>query len=181
MKLATLLIGILVLGGCSTLGLLGTLSDDASDGILIEIKRDRNSVHADIKSMIMRQEGFREKPYKDAGGLAIGYGTHLNNRGISKAEAYYLMSNDVERIGTALESQYKWVQSLDHVRYGVLVSMAYNLGLDGLSAFDKMLSAMERRDYVLASTEMRLSKWCGQVGPRCTELAYMMENGHAGA
>ncbi len=49
-----------------------------------------------IKEQLVRHEGLGLKPYRcPAGKLTIGYGRNLDDTGISKAEAYELLSNDI--------------------------------------------------------------------------------------
>jgi lysozyme len=59
----------------------------------------------------------------------------------------------------------------------VLISMAFNLGVQGLLGFTRMLSYSQDGDYSGAAEEMLSSKWATQVGNRAVELAGMMENG----
>lgn len=181
MKLATLLIGTLLLGGCSTLGLLGTLSDDASDGILIKVSRDSKQADAMYEDLIILHEGFSSTPYMDNGGISIGYGRNFTTNGLSEDEARYLLRNDLKRLRSALPGVVSNFNDLDHARYGVVLSMGYNLGLNGLSGFKRMIAAIEARQFHVAADEMRRSEWCGQVGVRCRDLAYMMETGDAGS
>ena len=56
----------------------------------------------------------------------------------------------------------------------VLVNMAFNIGRPRLSKFKKMLAAVENKDYVKASEEMKDSKWYKQVGRRSEELVEIM-------
>jgi lysozyme len=126
----------------------------------------------------MKHEGFVNKPYDDKGGIAIGYGSNLSRRGLSRDEAYYLMHNDVVRIEEALPGISPASETISHGRYAVLVSMAYNLGLDGLSQFHRFLAALEAQNYELAAKEMERSLWCVQVGKRCEELASIMRRGY---
>ena len=165
------LLGVLALSlqGCSFLPTL----ESPSEPLVIEIDRDRTF----YEEIIIKHEGFRNLAYPDRGSLAIGYGRNLTFNGISKEEARYLLRNDIDRLNKGLAERFPASQKLDSVRYAVVLSMAYNLGLDGLAGFKKMWTAIENADYVRASVEMYLSNWCGQVGDRCGDLAYMMENG----
>ena len=160
----------LLLSGCSTLGILGTLSDE---GTLIEIRRDMTF----YEDFIIEQEGYRRHPYPDAGGLAVGYGRNLTNNGINEAEARILLRYDLDRLKKGLSERYPVADRLDSARYAVVLSMAYNLGLDGVGEFKKMWNAIRHGQYVRASHEMKLSRWCVQVKSRCDDLAEMMASG----
>ena len=161
----------LLLSGCSTLGILGTLSDE---GTLIEIRRDMTF----YEDFIIEQEGYRRHPYPDAGGLAVGYGRNLTNNGINEAEARFLLRSDLAKIKEGLSKRYPVVDRLDSNRYAAILSMTYTLGLEGISQFKRMWSAIEHGQYVRAANEMRLSRWCGQVRTRCDVLARVMESGY---
>jgi lysozyme len=62
-------------------------------------------------------------------------------------------------------------------RRGVLVNMAYNLGVTGLLSFKKMLSAYKKGAFVEAAQHMLDSKWAKQVGDRAKRLAEQMRSG----
>lgn len=127
---------------------------------------------------IKRHEGVRLTPYRcPAGKLSIGVGRNLDDVGISLEEAEYLLSRDLDRAFLGLSKSLPYFQDLDSVRQGVLVNMAFNLGLSGLLRFQRMLSAVERGDYAGAAVEMLDSAWAGQVGGRARELARQMETG----
>ena len=59
----------------------------------------------------------------------------------------------------------------------MVLDMAFNLGVRGLSKFRNALAAMEARDYATAAEEMMDSRWAQQVGGRAARLAVMMETG----
>ena len=170
MKVTTLIATLLLIGGCSSLGWLGTLSD-------VSINTSNGKVES-LETMLMRHEGYRQFPYDDRGGVAIGYGSNLSKRGLSREEALYLMRNDIDRLRNALSKRVGAWSRLDQARRDVLVSLAYNLGLNGVFSFKRMMAAIEDENYKLAATEMYLSDWCEQVGKRCPELAEMMWHGN---
>ncbi|WP_180542194.1 glycoside hydrolase family protein [Nevskia soli] len=126
-----------------------------------------------------------EKPIKPGtvviGHPTIGIGRALDVHGISKAEAAYLLTNDmasvIEQLGRALP----WFGSLDPVRAGVLADMAFNLGLTGLLCFHVTLGLIESRQYSEAADSMLKSKWAAQVGGRAKRLAERMRTGLAAA
>ncbi len=131
-----------------------------------------------LRSQLVRHEGTRLKAYVDTTGhLTIGCGRNLETTGISHDEAAYLLSNDIDRVVRGLTSRYPWFVILDPVRQAVLVNMAFNLGLAGLSTFTRMLAAVSHRQYGLASDEMIASTWAQQIGHRAGELAAQMRTG----
>ena len=132
----------------------------------------------DFEQMLIRHEGLKLKPYKcTAGKLTIGVGRNIEDMGITEDEAIYMLRNDVARFAAELAQAKPIVKSLDDVRYYVLLNMAFNLGINRLLKFEKMWKAIEDQRYTDAALEMQDSRWCEQVGGRCSELAELMENG----
>ena len=130
-----------------------------------------------IKEMLIRHEGLRLKPYLDSvGKLTIGIGRNLDDRGITKDKALYLLKNDIENSIQDLKT-FRWFDGLDQVRKEALIDMMFNLGRYRFNKFQKMIKALEEKDYLKASQEMLNSKWREQVGHRAIELARMIESG----
>lgn len=128
-----------------------------------------------VADLIKRHEGLRLKPYLcPAGKLTIGFGRNLEDRGITEEEAEGMLLSDLAEIEHELTRTYPWYRHLSEPRQAVLISMAYNLGMTGLSKFTGMLSALQRFDFERAASEMLASRWSSQVGKRAVELATMM-------
>lgn len=128
----------------------------------------------DYVEMIKRHEGFRQYPYKcTAGKLTIGYGRNLEDVGISKAEAEYLLDMDLDKHTEELDKVITWAVPKDV--YAVLVDMHYNLGHERFMQFRKMLECLKKLDFKGAAKEMLESKWAKQVPNRAAELASIME------
>lgn len=131
-----------------------------------------------IDELLIYHEGLRLKPYADSGNtLTIGVGRNLQEMGISKEEALFLLQNDINRVSRELDAKLPWWKSLSDTRQKVLISMAFNLGIKKLLTFTGMLSALQSGDYSAAAEHMLESRWASQVGTRAVELAYLMENG----
>ncbi len=128
-----------------------------------------------IINQLKRHEGFRSKPYLDTvGKLTIGFGRNLDDVGISMYEAERLLKNDVTKVRERLIKELPIFLELSPVRQAVLENMAFNMGLDGLKRFKKMIAAVNASDYKRAANEMLDSKWAQQVGNRAIELAEQM-------
>jgi lysozyme len=133
-------------------------------------------MHSIMEQLIMH-EGLKLRPYKcSAGKLTIGIGRNLVDRGITREEAIYLAKNDIQGIKQALVLNH-WYATLDPIRQKVIIDMAFNIGINGLLKFEKMILAIERRDFVKAADEMLDSLWAKQVGERAKRLAEMMMEG----
>ena len=127
--------------------------------------------------MLKRHEGLRLKPYQDTiGKLTIGYGRNLDDRGISKEEAEYLLKNDISRVMSEVRGSIDFFDNLNEARQNVLLDMCFNMGLAGLLGFQKMLKSLNEGNYAKAAEEMLNSKWASQVGNRAKELAKMVKS-----
>jgi len=128
-----------------------------------------------IKKQLMDHEGYGPKVYEDTVGiLTIGYGRNLEDKGITEAEAEYLLVNDIREVENELRERLPFFENLSSIRQEILISMGYNLGINGLLKFKKMLAALENYDYELAADEMLDSKWATQVKGRARDLAQLM-------
>jgi lysozyme len=107
----------------------------------------------------------------------IGYGIALDVRGISAAEALFLLHDGEQDFSNQLIAALPWTAALDDVRFAALLSMAYNLGIAGLLGFTTTLKYAQANDWPNAVASMKQSKWWGQVGSRATRIAAMLLTG----
>ena len=129
-----------------------------------------------LTEQLVQHEGLRQNPYYcTAGKLTIGVGRNLEAVGISKAEAMFMLENDIIRVMSELDEHLPWWRNLSQVRRHVLVDMAFNLGIFGLLKFQKTLKAIQDERWADAAIEMLDSRWAQQVGQRAKTLAKMME------
>ncbi len=132
----------------------------------------------ELHAQLLLHEGLRLFPYKDTvGKITIGVGRNLTDKGISKAEAFLLLDNDVVEVVKALHDRLPWFAALDAIRQRVLIDMAFNMGIVGLLKFKRTLASIERGAYDTAATQMLESKWAGQVGRRALRLSAMTRTG----
>lgn len=133
-----------------------------------------------LKSQLLKHEGFVSPAYQDSEGYwTIGIGRLIDERkggGITEDEAYFLLTNDIERAETWART-YAWYDDLDEVRQNVVVEMIFNLGPRRFAGFKKMIAAIEREDWKEAAVQALNSKWASQVGNRALRLAEMMRSG----
>lgn len=128
-----------------------------------------------VYDLLTKHEGLKLTAYTcPAGYITIGVGRNLETNGITQAEAIYLLQNDVSRLYLALINKYPWFEGLSEARQAVIVSMAFNLGMQGLAEFKKFLKAVEKQDFAEAAKEMKASQWATQVDHRSTELSQML-------
>ena len=132
-----------------------------------------------IKAQLVRHEGLRLKPYRcTAGKLTIGIGRNLDDRGISRKEAYAMLERDIQDCEQWLIDKIPDIyNNLDEVRQSVLLNMCFNLGIKGLLGFKNTLDFIGAGDWERAANNMLASKWAKQVGMRAIELSEMMRKG----
>lgn len=133
------------------------------------------------KALIKLGEGLLLSPYMcPSGYMTIGYGRNLDENGVSKREAEFMLENDIQRSRSELE-KFAWFKEIDEVRQWVLICMNFNLGLPRFLTFKRMIKALDVHNYELASVEMMQSRWALQVKSRATRLSRMMLTGDWGA
>lgn len=134
-----------------------------------------------ITKQLRRDEGVEKSAYQDSLGYwTIGVGRLIDKRKggrLRDNEIDFLLSNDIDEVEEALEARISFYKGLDEARRGVLLNMAFNLGIDGLLAFKNTLSLVGAGKYKEASVEMLKSKWATQVGNRAVRLSKQMETG----
>jgi lysozyme len=140
-----------------------------------------NSFLGEATKQIKSDEGCVLHAYDDHLGYAtIGYGRLLDKRrggGITQLEAEHLLENDVDRKLSELRNNIPWFDKLDDPRKGVLLNMAFQLGIAGLLNFKNTLAKIEAGDYAGAAANMLKSKWASQTPKRAKRMAKQMETG----
>lgn len=138
-----------------------------------------------IIALLTRDEGFRRSAYTDSlGYVTIGIGRMVDARkggGISLEEAKILLLNDISRIRRHLAASIPWWGRLDPVRQAVFISMAFQMGVDGLLNFRNTLLAVRESRWEDAANGMLASKWASQTPLRASRLAEALRTGDQGA
>lgn len=132
------------------------------------------------------EEGFRDKPYYCTEGFpTIGYGRVIGKVGdplpnitVTEPDERKLLIERIERTERAISGI---LEGHNEARRAVLVSMAYQLGVNGLLKFNRFLAAMKGKNYDLAHDEMLDSKWARQTPARAKRHASVIESGDIGS
>lgn len=134
-----------------------------------------------LEEQLRRDEGEKLSAYQDHLGFwTIGIGRLIDSRrggGISTDESTMLLRNDIARIRVELLQRLPWFVHLDPVRQGVLMNMAFQLGINGLMAFQDTLGKVQTGDYAVAADKMLQSKWATQTPERAKRLSIQMRDG----
>ena len=132
------------------------------------------NVNAEGLKLIKQWEGFKEKSYKDGGGVwTIGYG-HTTAAGpptvsyglrITEAQAAEILRKDIDSVEAAVERLVK--VPLNDNQFAALVSFVYNVG-EGAFAKSTLLKKLNAKDY--NSVPKELMKWVNDNGNRIQGL-----------
>jgi len=140
---------------------------------MIDVNQVARRLHED--------EGFVPHAYEDTEGyLTIGDGILIDKRrggGITAEESLYLLRNRIVQRESLCRARFPWFARQDVVRQQVIVCMSYQLGVNGVANFRRMVAAIERADFVDAAKEMLDSTWAKQTPARAKCMATMMERG----
>ena len=127
------------------------------------------------------EEGEVLTEYKDHLGYStIGVGRLIDKRkggGITKEESAYLLNNDIDKIVEQLDKRISWWETLDEARRGVLVNMAFQMGVDGLLGFKNTLNMIQSGRYSDAAKGMLSSLWAKQTPARAKRMSEQMRTG----
>ncbi len=130
-----------------------------------------------VKEWIKKCERFNSHLYPDTvGKVTIGYGRNIEDNGISIAEANFMFENDFQQCLNDL-IPYKWYTGQPDNIKNALMNMCFNLGINKLLGFKRMIEAIENNDYTKAAFEALNSKWAKQVGDRAKDVALMIRQG----
>lgn len=146
-----------------------------------------------IQHQLIRYEDLRLFPYLDCcgkpwreclcivkGKLTIGVGRNLDEVGITKNEALYLLDNDLGRVRAELDQALPWWRELDEIRQRVMLDMGFNLGVltppatAKLLTFGHTLDLLKHGHYAEAADNLTKTKWHTDVGIRALELEAML-------
>ena len=134
-----------------------------------------------ITRLLRGEEGEVLNEYKDHLGYStIGVGRLIDARkggGITAEESAYLLSNDIQKKLSELERKLPWIKELDEARRGVLLSMAFQMGTEGLLGFKNTLEMVRTGRYTDAAKGMLNSLWAKQTPQRAKRHSEQMRTG----
>ncbi len=88
-----------------------------------------------------------------------------------------VLDADIDMARRNLIHALPWVARLDEARQGVLVDMAFNMGIQKLLGFHNTLALIHDGKYIMAAQNMLKSLWAQQVKGRAQRLARIMSSG----
>ena len=135
----------------------------------------------DSYTQLKRDEGEVLHAYQDTLGFwTIGIGILIDKRkggGLRPEESEFIFRNRLKLLDAELADRLPWIAKLDPARRGVLVNMAFQLGVAGLLGFKNTLAMIQAGKYQDAAKAMLESKWAKQTPARARRLSKQMETG----
>ena len=144
----------------------------------------------DIISLLNYEEGFSEKPYYcSAGYPTIGIGKRIGPKGAPLSQYQFTVSKQLAAVWLSEELQQKVADMSAHAnitaamvacndaRKAILISMAYQMGADGLAKFTNTLKAISEKRWSDAKSGMMNSAWAKQTPNRANRHATQMLTG----
>ncbi|HFZ8855364.1 TPA: glycoside hydrolase family protein [Salmonella enterica subsp. houtenae serovar 1,40:z4,z23:-] len=122
--------------------------------------------NSEIFSLLKVEEGVRHNPYIDSLGYpTVGIGFKLGPQGANLKNYTFCLTDNVinvwlqeniEIVYRSMQQNEKINQALLYsnvVRTDILISMAYQMGVNGLAGFNNMLAAITEQDWNNAANE----------------------------
>ena len=124
-----------------------------------------------LREDLIAEEGIRLKPYLcPAGKTTIGVGRNLDDVGITQDEAMEMLDNDIDRVKAQLAKALPWLETKSPDVQRAIANMTFQMGLGGVLKFQKMLAALQARDYNAARREALNSTWAKQTPQRAKRV-----------
>lgn len=145
---------------------------------------------SEIIPLLRQEEGVRYTPYLDS--LAYpttGIGFKLGPQGAPLSHYTFTLSDNtidawlqdnVSCVSSSMQQNTDIAKALTHCnqpRQDILTSMAYQMGVSGLTGFRNMLSAINAEDWDEAVAQMLDSSWAKQTPERAQRHADVMRSG----
>ena len=135
----------------------------------------------DLIKQLIADEGEELSAYQDSLGYwTIGVGHLIDKRKggqISSEVSRFLLRDDIHLKSVELIRELPWTTSLDDTRFGALVNLAFNMGVEELLTFKKFLGFMLFKQYKQAADELLNSLYAKQLPGRSKRVAKQIETG----
>jgi lysozyme len=132
-----------------------------------------------VRALIADHENRRLRVYDDKTGSiiskgstlvghpTIGFGRALDVKGITAAEAGYLLDDDIAECTADLTALFgDLFLNAAPPRQAALIDMRFNLGATGFRGFRHMIAAINAGNWTMASIEAMAAHWIAEVGQK---------------
>lgn len=127
---------------------------------------------------LRRDEGWRDQAYRDSlGYLSIGYGFLIDERRrgrLPRNVGEYWLEVAARERWDALHAALPWLRYQPDDVQRALGNMAYQMGVEGVLGFKKMLAALEAGEREKAAKEAINSLWAAQTPERAARVAALI-------
>ena len=131
----------------------------------------------DLINRIKHHEGYRSRVYKCTEGYdTIGYGFAIKDLELDEDMAEEILLQKLEKLIKRVRAKFDWLDDVPHEVQGVLVEMAYQMGLSSVCKFKRALKFMQHQNWERAADEMLMSKWHRQTPNRAKELSNIIRS-----
>ena len=134
-----------------------------------------------LKFQLKHDEGWRASAYQDHLGFwTIGYGFLIDERRCGKLPARvaeFWLDHLLDKLTAELAVRVPCWDEQPEIVQEALANMAYQLGVNGLLKFKRMLRAVALRHYGEAARHALDSKWAEQTPNRARRVANMIRAG----
>ena len=126
----------------------------------------------ELLNRIKEHEGFRSRVYKCTEGYdTIGYGFAIKDLYLSGGVSELILKEKVTNLRLRMGKKISWFDEAPREVREVLLEMAYQMGVSGVSKFKNALKHMRNGEWNKAADEMLLSRWYKQTPKRAKELS----------
>jgi len=145
---------------------------------------------SDATDLLEKEEGFRAKPYLCSEGYpTVGYGQRIGAKNQPLSVYQFCLPKPVGQAWLTFNIEFLIDAVAIHpdiasafatcnlARQTILISMAYQLGVDGLAEFKNMLAALKAERWQEAETHALDSLWVKQTPARAKRHARVLATG----
>lgn len=151
-----------------------------------------SNLKSSLTRQLKRDEGYITYCYDDATGKALTKGSTIKgyptigvgfmidkSKGgrIPDAVISYWLDYEINERMKAVQEKLPWIVNLDEARQGVLLNMAFQMGVNGLLGFKNTLAMVKNAEYNKAADGMLNSLWAKQTPARAKRLSEQMRTG----
>ena len=126
---------------------------------------------------VKESEGFRSKVYKCTEGYdTIGYGFAIKDLELDEDICHQILVKILNDLIDNANYKFPFLLEIPDEKADIVYEMIYQMGLNGVSKFKKMLKALEDQDFEKASVEMLDSLWAKQTPNRALKMSNKMKS-----
>lgn len=124
-----------------------------------------------LKAQLENDEALRLKLYKcSMGKTTIGVGRNLDDKGISRNCAMFMLDEDVDETIKLADEFFPWWKQMTEDRQEAFLNFLFNVGIGSALKFVNTMKALKEGRYEDAAVGFETSLWFKQVGQRAVRI-----------